>query len=136
MSKCLRSTLKPHIREWQYRSFIRKISPDFYTDIAKETDIFEAKVRKFFQVVLSSASEAQGRAAFLGEGYDSYDFKALQKWVLGRYPKLPLFQSFFEAMNHEGTILLNVMMKGVESERVVLPIHDAVAVRHETGTGQ
>ena len=107
-----------------------KISPDFYADIAKETDIFEVKVRKFFQVVLSSASEAQGRAAFLGEGYDSYDFKALQKWVLGRYPKLPLFQSWsLEAMNHEGTILLNVMMKGVENERVVLPIHDAVAVR-------
>ena len=34
-----------------------------------------------------------------------------------------------EAMNHEGTILLNVMMKGVENERVVLPIHDAVAVK-------
>ena len=32
-------------------------------------------------------------------------------------------------MNHEGSIVKNVMLRGVNEGIVVLPIHDAVAVR-------
>ena len=32
-------------------------------------------------------------------------------------------------MNHEGELLIRVMLKGVEEDIVVLPVHDAIAVK-------
>lgn len=46
------------------------------------------------------------------------------------YPLVPLYQSLsMSFMNHEGTMLKEVMLKGVEEGVVVLPIHDAIAVK-------
>ena len=106
------------------------ISASFYQDIADETDIFKPKVKKYFQVALSSGNRARAYRGFLKEGYDRKDFEALESWVISKYPKVPLYTKWsLEAMNHEGELLMRVMLKGVKEDKVVLPVHDAVAVK-------
>jgi predicted DNA-binding antitoxin AbrB/MazE fold protein len=106
------------------------ISATFYQDIAYETGILKPKVKKYFQVALSSGSRVKAYRGFLKGGYDRRDFEALESLVQSRYPKVPLYCSWsLEAMNHEGELLIRVMLKGVEEDIVVLPVHDAIAVK-------
>ena len=106
------------------------IPATFYQDIADETNIFNSKVKKYFQVALSSGNRARAYRGFLKEGYDRKDFEALESWVISKYPKVPLYTKWsLEAMNHEGELLMRVMLKGVKEDKVVLPVHDAVAVK-------
>ena len=106
------------------------ISASFYQDIADETDIFKPKVKKYFQVALSSGNRAKAIGGFLKEGYDKRDFETLEYWVISKYPKVPLYTKWsLEAMNHEGELLMRVMLRGVKEDKVVLPVHDAVAVK-------
>lgn len=106
------------------------ISATFYQDIAYETGILKPKVKKYFQVALSSGSRVKAYRGFLKGGYDRRDFEALESLVQSRYPKVHLYCSWsLEAMNHEGELLIRVMLKGVEEDIVVLPVHDAIAVK-------
>lgn len=106
------------------------ISATFYQNIADETGIFKPKVKKYFQVALSSDNRMKAYKGYLKAGYDRTDFEALETWLVSRYPKVPIYQSWsLEAMNHEGELLLRVMLKGVKDDIVVLPVHDAIAVR-------
>ena len=106
------------------------ISATFYQDIVDELNIFKPKVKKYFQVALSSGNRFKAFKGFLKEGYDRCDFEALESWVQLRYPKVPLYSSWsLEAMNHEGELLLRVMLRGVKDDKVVLPVHDAIAVK-------
>ena len=106
------------------------ISATFYQDIACETGILKPKVKKYFQVALSSGSRVKAYRGFLKGGYDRRDFEALESLVQSRYPKVPLYCSWsLEAMNHEGELLIRVMLKGVEEDIVVIPVHDAIAVK-------
>ena len=106
------------------------ISATFYQDIADETGILKPKVKKYFQVALSSDNRMKAYKGYLKAGYDRTDFEALETWLVSRYPKVPIYQSWsLEAMNHEGELLLRVMLKGVKDDIVVLPVHDAIAVR-------
>ena len=106
------------------------ISATFYQDIAYETGILKPKVKKYFQVALSSGSRVKAYRGFLKGGYDRRDFEALESLVQSRYPKAPLYCSWsLEAMNHEGELLIRVMLKGVEEDIVVIPVHDAIAVK-------
>ena len=109
----------------------QKIASTFYQDIADELNIFREKIKKFFQVALSSSNRDKARGGFKKDtNYDSYDFNAIEKWMRNNYPLVPLYQSLSMGfMNHEGTILKEVMLKGVEEGVVVLPIHDAIAVK-------
>ena len=109
----------------------QKIANTFYQDVADELDIFRDKIKKFFQVALSSSSREKARGGFKkGTNYDLHDFNAIENWMKTNYPLVPLYQSLsMSFMNHEGTILKAVMLKGVEEGIVVLPIHDAIAVR-------
>ncbi len=106
------------------------IPATFYQDIADETNIFIDKVKKYFQVALSSSNRVKAYKGFLKDRYDRNDFEALESWVKTTYPKVPLYNSWsLEAMNHEGELLLKVMLKGVQEDKVVLPVHDAIAVK-------
>ena len=81
-------------------------------------------------MALSSGNRARAYRGFLKEGYDRKDFEALESWVISEYPKVPLYTKWsLEAMNHEGELLMRVMLKGVKEDKVVLPVHDAVAVK-------
>ena len=106
------------------------IPATFYQEIVDELGIFKPKVKKYFQVALSSGNRFKAFKGFRKEGYDRCDFEALEYWVKSRYPKVPLYSSWsLEAMNHEGELLMRVMLKGVKEDKVALPVHDAIAVR-------
>ena len=45
-------------------------------------------------------------------------------------PNIPLYSGWSKvAMNIEGEIIKYVMLKGIDESKVVLPIHDAIAVK-------
>ena len=49
-----------------------------------------------------------------------------------RYPEVRLFDGFgIHAQSLEGQMLKDVMLEGVRAGKVVLPVHDAVAVVQE-----
>jgi len=108
-----------------------KLPTTFYQNVANELSINKPKIKKFFQVALSSGSKSKALGAFTNEGnYDAADFNSIEQWALNRYPKLPFYKQWSQlAMNHEGEIIKEVMLRGVDSDIPVLPIHDAVAVR-------
>ena len=108
-----------------------KLPTTFYQDVADELSIDRPKIKKFFRVALSSGSKSKARGAFTDEsGYDTADYNSIEEWALKRYPKLPFYKYWSQlAMNHEGEIIKAIMLKGVDSDIPVLPIHDAVAVR-------
>jgi hypothetical protein len=108
-----------------------KLPTTFYQDVADELSIDRHKIKKFFQVALSSGSKSKALRAFTNEGnYDTADFNSIEEWVLKRYPKVPFYKQWSQlAMNHEGEIIKEVMLRGVDCDIPVLPIHDAVAVR-------
>ena len=106
------------------------ISATFYQDIADETGILKPKVKKYFQVALSSGNRMKAYRGYLKVGYDRADFEALETWLISKYPEVPLYKKWsLEAMNHEGELLMRVMLKGVKEDKVVLPVHDAIAVK-------
>ena len=120
-----------HPRMAIQKFYDQKIANTFYQDISDELDIFRDKVKKFFQVALSSTSRDKARGGFKkGTNYDLHDFNAIENWMKDTYPLVPLYQSLsIRLMNHEGTMLKEVMLRGVEEGIVVLPIHDAIAVK-------
>jgi hypothetical protein len=106
------------------------IASSFYSDISDELDIFREKVKIFFRNALSSYSSQDAEGASKKDGIDRKDFQTLEKWLSEHYPQLPLYKGWSQkAMNHEGSIVKNVMLRGVDEGIAVLPIHDAVAVR-------
>ena len=108
-----------------------KLPTTFYQDAADELSIDRPKIKKLFQVALSSGNRSKARKNFIHRtGYDLADYDSIEKWSLNRYPNLPFYKYWSQlAMNHEGEIIKEVMLRGVDSDIPVLPIHDAVAVR-------
>jgi hypothetical protein len=108
-----------------------KLPTTFYQDVAEELSIDRLKIKEFFRVALSSDSRSKARKKFIyNTGYDLADYDSIEKWSLNRYPKLPFYKQWSQlAMNYEGEIIKEVMLRGVDSDIPVLPIHDAVAVR-------
>ena len=106
------------------------IPATFYEDIVDELGIFKPKVKKYFQVALSSSNRFRAYKGFLKEGYNRKDFESLESWVQSKYPKVPLYIKWsLGAMNHEGELMMRVMLKGLKEDKVVLPVHDALAVK-------
>ena len=121
-----------HPRMMIQEYFNQKISRTFYQDIADELDITRDKVKHYFVVAIGSGSRDKARNGFVGKayGYDKHDFNTLHNWVTLNYPDAPLYRHWsFVAMNNEGEILKEVMLRGVDANKPVLPIHDAVAVK-------
>ena len=74
----------------------------------------------------SSEQKAQTNRNLEGQGTEN--FKAIEEAAGKRYPDLALFDDWsFQAKNLEGAMLLEVMLKGIEKNIVVLPVHAAVA---------
>ena len=113
-----------------------KISRTFYQDIADELDLDRTLIKKFFVVSLGSGNRDKARQGFTTEkGYTLNIFETIETFVLSRYPKIPFYTGWsLVAMNHEGEILKDVMLKGVREGITVLPIHDAVAVEVDNAT--
>lgn len=115
----------------------KKLSRAFYKDIELNTGVFQGKVKAFFQYAFSCESREKALSAFRRcEPYgDEPDFNAVEKHVFSIYPELPYYQGWaIIAMNYEGEIIKQVMLEGMESNIVVLPIHDAVAVQEKHKT--
>ena len=113
----------------------KKISPSFYQDIAEELAIPRERVKKFFQVALSTNGTDKARAAYRNwtshSITDHNDLDAMEGWLSANYPQVPIYQGIsLRLMNYEGELLKQVMLKGVAEGVVVLPIHDAIAVKH------
>ena len=62
--------------------------------------------------------------------YSESEAQALEQATLSCYPNLRLYDEFgINAQSLEGEILKSVMYQGALEDKVVLPIHDAVAVK-------
>jgi len=112
----------------------KKLSRTFYKDIELNTGVFQGKVKAFFQNAFSCDSRDKALSSFrYNEPHgDEPDFNAVEKYVFSIYPELPYYQGWANiAMNYEGEIIKQVMLEGMESNIVVLPIHDAVAVQEK-----
>jgi hypothetical protein len=111
-----------------------KLSRNFYNDVSQDTDVFISKVKDYFRVSLSSSNRQKALMAFkdMDQANTGLDFNILEQWMVHNLPKIPLYSGWSKvAMNIEGEIIKNVMLKGVYEEKVVLPIHDAIAVKLE-----
>ena len=109
-----------------------KLPRDFYNTVSVDTDVFITKVKDYFRVALSSASRESALGAFINmeQLNTTFDFDLLEHWMADNLPKIPLYSSWSKvAMNLEGEMLKYVMLLGVKYQTVVLPVHDAIAVK-------
>lgn len=113
----------------------QKISASFYQDVSEELSIPRERVKKFFQLALSTSGTDKARGAYRNwtshSITDHNDLDAMEGWVSATYPLVPIYKGIsLRLMNDEGELLKQVMLKGVSEGVVVLPIHDAIAVKH------
>ncbi|MEH6585024.1 MAG: hypothetical protein V7720_00625 [Halioglobus sp.] len=96
-------------------------------DIAGDVD--RNKVKLFITRAMGADSELKAALACRQEGISQELFNSLKAATLQRYPNIRLFDGFgIHAQSLEGQILKDVMLAGVRAGKVVLPVHDAVAV--------
>lgn len=104
----------------------------FYNEVALDTGVFVSKVKGYFRVALSSGTRKSALGAFtnMDQINTALDFNLLEDWVRRNLPNIPLYESWSKiAMNLEGEMVKYVMLLGVKYQKVVLPIHDAIAVK-------
>ena len=92
-------------------------------------------VKSFVTTAMGASSKQKAQASWNRKGQGTENFVAIEEAVGKRYPDLVLFDDWsFQAQNLEGAMLREVMLKGIEEDIVVLPVHDAVAVqqKHES----
>jgi hypothetical protein len=104
-----------------------------YEDIGEEAGIDNRRVIKtFITIAMGASTESAAEKACRTEHIDRKSFELLKTATLRRYPSVLLFKGFgIHAQSLEGQILKDVMLAGVKSGKVVLPVHDAVAVVQE-----
>jgi hypothetical protein len=89
-------------------------------------------VKTFITIAMGASTESAAEKACRTEHIDRKSFELLKTATLRRYPSVLLFKGFgIHAQSLEGQILKDVMLAGVKSGKVVLPVHDAVAVVQE-----
>ena len=111
-----------------------KLSRNFYREVSEDTDVFLSKVKDYFRVALSCDTRESALGAFkkFEQINTTYDFDTLEDWMANNLPNIPLYVGWSgEAMNLEGEMVKYVMLKGIDEDKVVLPIHDAIAVKIE-----
>ena len=104
---------------------------DPYLELAEMSDTSRKDVKGFINVALNSSNYTEAQWAALAEwGVDRSSSKAIYEAFQIRYPKLNVLSGFgTHAMAHEGMILRNVMLQGVQDDVLALPIHDAIATK-------
>lgn len=96
-------------------------------DIAGGAD--RALVKGFITVAMGADSEQKAAKACRQGGIGQELFGTLRDAALERYPNIRLFDGFgIHAQSLEGQILKGVILAGAKAGKVVLPVHDAVAV--------
>lgn len=102
-----------------------------YEDIAELAgEVGRSKVKDFVTRAMGSSSREQAFNACKQEGYSMPLFERIESACYKRYPGLKLFIGFgISAQNLEGLVLRDALKIGVREGKVMLPIHDAVAVQ-------
>ena len=107
---------------------------DAYEPLADESGVDRNKVKAFINVGLNNQSfEATKHVIARTEPYVSYDDSIKIAEAFNKlYPNLNLHCGFaLTAMQLEGLILKDVLLRGVKNGILALPIHDAVAVEFD-----
>ena len=107
---------------------------DAYEPIVYESGVSRDKVKAFINIGLNNESfEATKDVVARSKPYTSHaESKQIADAFNKLYPKLDLHCKFaLVAMQLEGLILRDVLLRGVEAGVVALPIHDAVAVEFD-----
>ena len=103
---------------------------DPYRKIADYAQTTRDKVKGYITISLSSSSAKSAHNALKNNGYGGPEIEALENATRRCYPSLRLYDGLgIHLQSLEGQILLHVMYLGVLEGKVVLPIHDAVAVK-------
>ena len=86
-------------------------------------------VKTFITIAMGASTEGAAEKACRAGHIDRKSFELLKTATLRRYPSVLLFKGFgIHAQSLEGQILKDVMLAGVTAGKIVLPVHDAVAV--------
>ena len=107
---------------------------DAYATIADEAKVERNSVKGFFTVAMNCPSFEKAHHASRETSYKVpyEDCKAIYSAFETIYPDVSLFSKEINfgviAQNLEGRILRKVMLRGIQENIFVLPIHDAVAV--------
>jgi hypothetical protein len=103
---------------------------DPYRKIADYAQTARDKVKGYITIALSCDSAKSAHSALIFKGYRGSEIETLENATRHCYPSLRLYDSLgIHLQSLEGEILLQVMHQGVIEGKVVLPIHDAVAVK-------
>jgi len=106
---------------------------DAYAPLAEESGAERNKVKAFINVGLNSESFEATKHVVAREFQVSHaDSAKIAKAFVKLYPNLDLHCGFaLTAMQLEGLILKDVLLRGVKNGILALPIHDAVAVEFD-----
>ncbi|WP_154647644.1 hypothetical protein [Luminiphilus syltensis] len=105
---------------------------DPYADVASMAGLSRDKVKSFFTVSFGASSKKEGSSALYGSRLKDKEIDACHDAALDLWPDLDgwLFtDAGVKLQSLEGSILLDVIYEGAKKGIVVLPIHDAIAVK-------
>ena len=103
---------------------------DPYRKIADYAQTTRDKVKGYITIALSCSSAKSASDALKNKRYGDTAIKTLENATRRCYPNLRLYDALgIHLQSLEGQILMHIMYQGVLEGKVVLPIHDAVAVK-------
>jgi len=103
---------------------------DPYRKIADYAQTTRDKVKVYITHAMSCSSAKSAAEALKNKGYGGPEIETLENATRHCYPSLRLYDGLgIHLQSLEGQILMHVMDQGVLEGKVVLPIHDAVAVK-------
>ena len=103
---------------------------DPYENIALCAQTTRDRVKVYQTIAQGCSRRVSALNALKNKGYSESEAQALEQATLSCYPNLRLYDEFgINAQSLEGEILKSVMYQGALEDKVVLPIHDAVAVK-------
>lgn len=103
---------------------------DPYRRIADNAQTTRDRVKGYITIALSCDSAKSAHSALIFKGYRGSEIETLENATRRCYPSLRLYDALgIHLQSLEGQILMYVMYQGVLEGKVVLPIHDAVAVK-------
>ena len=109
------------------------LGDDPYSEITVKTGLEREKVKKFFQIALTTESKKSCEAALIDPRkkqsevvFTKDEFNLVADAVLTTFPQMPLFKGIgVKLQSLEGQIALDVLCSGADAGIAVLPLHDA-----------
>jgi hypothetical protein len=100
--------------------------PDPYQLVADMAQVTRNKVKEFVTRGLGASSETSARQSLGRKKMNRVEFDRIRHALDEAFPGIPLFQGFgIMLQSLEGQIALDIMVAGVRSGIVVIPIHDS-----------